>query len=49
MDLCNLLKKIEENIQKKADLNNLDNLAEESLLEFEVVGKLIKEHIAKIG
>jgi len=49
MDLCNLLKKIEENIQKKADLNNLENLAEESLLEFEVVGRLIKEHIAKIG
>jgi signal transduction histidine kinase/HPt (histidine-containing phosphotransfer) domain-containing protein/AmiR/NasT family two-component response regulator len=48
MELCNLLKKIEENIQKKTDLNCLENLAEESLAEFEVVGRSIKEHIAKI-
>jgi NADH:ubiquinone oxidoreductase subunit F (NADH-binding) len=49
MDLFNLLKKIEENIQKKTDLNNLGSLAEESMVEFEVVGRLINEHIAKIG
>jgi signal transduction histidine kinase/DNA-binding NarL/FixJ family response regulator/HPt (histidine-containing phosphotransfer) domain-containing protein len=49
MGLFNLLKKIEENIQKKTDLNNLGSLAEESVVEFEVVCRLIKEHIAKIG
>jgi CheY-like chemotaxis protein/HPt (histidine-containing phosphotransfer) domain-containing protein len=49
MDLFNLLKKIEENIQKKTDLNNLGSLAEESVVEFEVVCRIIKEHIAKIG
>jgi signal transduction histidine kinase/HPt (histidine-containing phosphotransfer) domain-containing protein/AmiR/NasT family two-component response regulator len=49
MDLFNLLKKIEENIRKKTDLNNLESLSEESLVEFEVVGRLIREHLAKIG
>ena len=49
LDLCNLLRKIEENIQKKVEPNNLETLAGESLLEFEAVSGLIKEHIAKIS
>jgi FOG: CheY-like receiver len=49
LDLCNLLKKIEENIQKKVEPQALEMLEEESLLEFEAVSGLIKEHIAKIS
>jgi HPt (histidine-containing phosphotransfer) domain-containing protein len=48
-DLCLLLKKIEENVQKKVELETLEKLAGDSLLEFEAVSKLIKEHIEKIG
>ena len=48
-ELCNLLKKIEENVHKKVEPNNLEMLTRESLLEFEVVSGLIKEHIAKIS
>ena len=48
-ELCNLLKKIEENVHKKVEPNNLEMLTRESLLEFEVVSSLIKEHIAKIS
>jgi len=49
LDLCNLLKKIEENIHKKVEPNNLEMLTGESLLEFEAISDLIKEHIAKIS
>jgi signal transduction histidine kinase/FixJ family two-component response regulator len=49
LDLCNLLKKIEDSIQKKVEPAALETLAGESLLEFEVVSGLIKEHIAKIS
>ena len=49
LDLCDLLKKIEENIQKKIEPQALEMLEEESLLEFETVSGLIKEHIAKIS
>jgi polysaccharide pyruvyl transferase WcaK-like protein len=47
--LCNLLKKIEENVHKKIEPNNLEMLTRESLLEFEVVSGLIKEHVANIS
>ncbi len=49
VDLCNLLRKIEENIQKKIEPQDLEKLTGESLLEFEAVSGLIKEHIAKIS
>jgi signal transduction histidine kinase/CheY-like chemotaxis protein/HPt (histidine-containing phosphotransfer) domain-containing protein len=49
MDLCNLLKKIEENVQKNVELQTLEALTGESLLEFEAISGLIKEHIAKIS
>ncbi len=48
-DLCNLLRKIEENIQKKAELQTLELLAKECRTEFESIKKLIEEHIMKIG
>ena len=48
-DLCNLLKKIEENVLKKAETEPLEKLTNDSLFEFEAVSKLIKEHIEKIG
>jgi CheY-like chemotaxis protein/HPt (histidine-containing phosphotransfer) domain-containing protein len=47
--LFNLLKKIEENVHKKVEPNNLEMLTRESLLEFEVVSGLIKEHVANIS
>ncbi|MGC1389664.1 MAG: ATP-binding protein [Bacteroidales bacterium] len=49
LDLCLLLKKIEENIHSKAEPGGLEILAKEALLEFEAVSILIKEHMAKIS
>lgn len=49
LELCNLLRKIEENIQKKTELSDLDRLAKESLQEFEEVSRLVKEQITKIS
>jgi len=49
LDLWSLLKKIEEYAQKNADTQTLETLTKESLLEFESVSGLIKEHIAKIN
>lgn len=48
-DLCILLKKIEENIRKKIETPSLEILTEESLVEFEAISGLIKEHITKIS
>jgi uncharacterized FAD-dependent dehydrogenase len=48
-DLCSLLKKIEENIRKKIETPSLEILTEESLVEFEAISGLIKEHITKIS
>ena len=48
-DLYDHLKKIEENIQKKVESHNSEILIGESLVEFEAISKLIKEHITKIG
>jgi CheY-like chemotaxis protein/HPt (histidine-containing phosphotransfer) domain-containing protein len=48
-DLCNHLRKIEEIIQKKGDPGFIVTLTEKSILEFESVGELLKEHIRKIG
>lgn len=47
-DLCNLLRKIEENIKKKAEPLALEKLSEETIREFEVVSGLIKDQITKI-
>jgi CheY-like chemotaxis protein/HPt (histidine-containing phosphotransfer) domain-containing protein len=48
-DLCNLLRKIEESIQKKAEPGSIVTLTNESILEFESITELLKEHITKIG
>jgi hypothetical protein len=48
-DLCNLLRKIEESNQKNIGHEELESLTMESLLEFEAVRELIKEHISKIS
>lgn len=48
-DLCNLLRKIEENIKKKAEPQALEKLSAETLLEFEIVSGLIKDQITKIS
>jgi len=47
--LCKLLKEIQENIQKMADLRAIEMLTDKSLVEFDNVSELIKEHIAKIS
>ena len=49
IELGNLLRKIEENIQKKAEQHTLEILMDESLLEFKAVSGLVREHIAKIS
>jgi CheY-like chemotaxis protein/HPt (histidine-containing phosphotransfer) domain-containing protein len=49
IELGNLLRKIEENIQKKAEQHALEILMDESLLEFKAVSGLVREHIAKIS
>lgn len=48
-DLCNLLKKIEETVHNNDEKEDISLLTGESLLEFEAVSGLIKEHIAKIS
>ena len=48
-DLCNLLRNIEESIQKKAEPGSIVTLTNESILEFESITELLKEHITKIG
>jgi signal transduction histidine kinase/CheY-like chemotaxis protein/HPt (histidine-containing phosphotransfer) domain-containing protein/CHASE3 domain sensor protein len=49
LNLYNLLRKIEENIQNKTEPQSLEILSRESILEFEVISGLIREHIAKIN
>jgi signal transduction histidine kinase/DNA-binding NarL/FixJ family response regulator len=46
---CKLLKEIQENIQKMADLRAIEILTDKSLVEFDNVSELIKEHIVKIS
>ena len=48
-DLYNFLKKIEENIQNKGDNAAIEKLIGESLMEFEAITELLKEHIGKIN
>jgi hypothetical protein len=48
-ELCNILRKIEESILKKEEHGSLVTLTNESIMEFESVSNLIKEHITKIG
>ena len=48
-ELCDLLKKAEENIKQKGEISVLENLINESFLEFEAVRELINEQIAKIN
>jgi CheY-like chemotaxis protein/HPt (histidine-containing phosphotransfer) domain-containing protein len=47
-DLCNFLRKIETSIRKNSDASNIDNIARESLKEFQAVSEQLVEHIAKI-
>jgi signal transduction histidine kinase/FixJ family two-component response regulator/HPt (histidine-containing phosphotransfer) domain-containing protein len=49
VELCNLLKKIEESIHNGLDATTVEKLITESVKEFEAVNELIKEQIAKIG
>jgi CheY-like chemotaxis protein/HPt (histidine-containing phosphotransfer) domain-containing protein len=49
MNLTVLLKKIEENIKEKGNIHDLEILIHESLAEFEIVRRLINEHLAKIS
>jgi len=48
VELCDLLKKIEESIQNNSDSLTVEKLIEESLKEFEAVNELIKKQIAEI-
>jgi HPt (histidine-containing phosphotransfer) domain-containing protein len=48
LDLCSILKKIEESSQRDAKPESFDNLVEESLLEFGTISDLIRQDIAKI-
>jgi signal transduction histidine kinase/FixJ family two-component response regulator/HPt (histidine-containing phosphotransfer) domain-containing protein len=48
-ELCNSLKKIEENIKNKMEPESLRSLIQESVQEFDAVSYLIDMHIAKIG
>ena len=48
-DLCNLLRKIEESMQKKTEPGSIVTLTDESIMEFESISNLLKEHITKIG
>jgi signal transduction histidine kinase/DNA-binding NarL/FixJ family response regulator len=48
LDLCSILKKIEESSQKDANPESFDSLVEESLLEFGTISDLIRQDIAKI-
>ena len=48
-DLCKILRKIEENIHLKADIQTIENMVNESITEFGIVSRLINEHISKIG
>jgi HPt (histidine-containing phosphotransfer) domain-containing protein len=48
-DLCNFLRKIEENIQNNVDTLVVETLTGESVREFEAISDLLKEHIAKIN
>jgi signal transduction histidine kinase/DNA-binding NarL/FixJ family response regulator len=49
MNLAGLLKKIEENIRGKGNVHDLEILINDSLTEFEIVSRLINEHLAKIS
>lgn len=49
LDLYNLLRRIEEHLQKKFEPKVLEQLTGESLMEFESISGLIKEHIVKIN
>lgn len=49
MNLAGLLKKIEENIKGKGNVHDLEILINDSLTEFEIVSRLINEHLAKIS
>jgi predicted component of type VI protein secretion system len=48
-ELCRLLKNIEENVQAKADIQTIQKTVIESLSEFDIVSRLINEHISKIS
>jgi HPt (histidine-containing phosphotransfer) domain-containing protein len=48
LDLCSILREIEENSQKDAKPEPFDRLVEESLLEFSTISDLIRKDIAKI-
>ena len=48
-ELCNTLKKIEENIKYKMEPDSLRKLIRESEQEFNAVSYLIDMHIAKIS
>jgi len=47
-NLSNLLRKIEESVRDKADKGAIEKITIDTLKEFEAVGKLVEEHIAKI-
>ena len=49
INLTGLLKKIEENIKEKGNIHDLEILIHESLAEFDIVSRLINEHLAKIS
>jgi len=47
-DLYNYLKKIEESVQNKADIETIESLTKESIREFEAINKILDEQIVKI-
>lgn len=48
-ELCDLLKKIEVSCQNNIEPQDLEILTDESMLEFEKIRQLVKEHIMKIS
>jgi CheY-like chemotaxis protein/HPt (histidine-containing phosphotransfer) domain-containing protein len=48
LDLCSILREIEDNSKKDTQPESFDRLVEESLLEFSAISDLIRQDIAKI-
>ncbi len=48
MELCDLLRDIEDMANNSAESQALELLADKTILEFEKVSMIIKDHIAKI-
>jgi signal transduction histidine kinase/FixJ family two-component response regulator/CHASE3 domain sensor protein len=48
-ELCNLLVKIEESIEKKSDKQHIETLTNKFVSEFDVISKLLDDYIAQLN